>query len=64
MSINFDKIKETISTPEGAQTFFTDIANALQVLVDLISKLFKAIAVKPRYAIEDDELYTDIPAAE
>lgn len=57
MSIDFDKVKEAISTPDGAKTFFTDIANALQVLVDLIGKLFKAIAVKPRYAIEDDELY-------
>lgn len=55
MSIDFDKIKEAISTPEGAETFFTDIANALQVLIDLIGKLFKAIAVKPAYAIPADD---------
>lgn len=60
MAIDFEKVKEAISTPEGAQTFFTDIANALQVLVHLLSKLFKVVAVKPRYAIEDDELYAEI----
>ncbi len=57
MSIDFDKIKEAISTEDGMNTFFKDIANALQVLVDLLGKLFKAFAIKPKYADENDDLY-------
>ena len=57
MAIDFDKIKEAISTDEGMKTFFTDIANALQVLVDLLGKLFNAFAIKPKYADPDDDLY-------
>ena len=61
MSINMDKIKETLSTEEGAKGFFTDITNALQVLFDLIGKLFKAFAIKPKYADTEDDLYYENP---
>jgi len=55
--LDFDKIKEAISDTDKATTFFTDIANALQVLVDLIGKLFKAFGIKPKYADPEDKLY-------
>jgi len=55
--IDFEKVKEAIGDTEGATKFFTDIANALQVLVDLIGKLFKAFGIKPKYADPEDELY-------
>jgi hypothetical protein len=55
--MDFTKIQEAISTPEGAKNFFTDIANALQVLIHLLNKLFKAFAILPKYADPADELY-------
>jgi len=57
MSIDFDKVKTAIENEDGMKTFFTDIANALQVLVDLLGKLFKAFAIKPKYADPEDDLY-------
>jgi len=62
--IDFEKIKAALADEGSAKTFLTDIANALQVLVDLLGKLFKAFAIKPKYADPDDELYAPDPEAE
>ena len=55
--MDFDKIKEAISTEEGMAGFFKDIANELYSLVTLIGRLFKAFAIKPKYADPEDDLY-------
>jgi len=59
--MDFDKIKETISNEDGMKGFLTDIANALYSLVTLIGRLFKAFAIKPKYADPDDPPYAGDP---
>jgi len=53
--IDFEKIKAALADEGSAKTFLTDIANALYSLVTLLGRLFKAFAIKPKYADHADE---------
>lgn len=59
--MDFEKITDKLSTEGGMKEFFTDIANALYSLVTLIGRLFKAFAIKPKYADPKDPLYAGDP---
>ena len=48
----FTEIMENLNK-ENAGQFLTDIANFVETLIRYISQLFKAFAVKPKYADVD-----------